>query len=108
MEALENGDFDLYLAETILTADFDLRAILGTDGALNYGGWSSLITDQLLAELNAGLGEPEVVYSHLMDQAVFIPICFKNGSVLTQWGRVSGLDPVREDPFYQMENWIIN
>lgn len=43
-----------------------------------------------------------------MDQAVFIPICFKNGSVLTQWGRVSGLDPVREDPFYQMENWIIN
>lgn len=108
MEALENGDFDLYLAETNLTADFDLRAILGTDGALNYGGWSSLITDQLLAELNAGLGEPEVVYSHLMDQAVFIPICFKNGSVLTQWGRVSGLDPVREDPFYQMENWIIN
>ena len=107
IQALESGDFDLYLAETNLTADFDLRAIIGTDGALNYADWSNLITDQLLTELNAGVGDAGVVYSHLMDQALFIPICFKNGSVLTQWGRVSGLNPVREDPFYQMEHWTI-
>lgn len=107
MAALESGDFDLYLAETNLTADFDLRAIVGTDGALNYGGWSNLITDQLLTELAAGIGDPQTVYAHLMDQAALIPICFKNGSVLTQWGRVSGLNPVREDPFYQMERWTI-
>lgn len=108
VEALEQGEFDLYLAETNLTADFDLRPLIGTGGALNYGGWSSLITDQLLTELNGGIGDEGVVYSHLMDQALLIPICFKNGSVLTQWGRVSGLNPVREDPFYQMENWTIN
>jgi len=107
VEALEQGEFDLYLAETNLTADFDLRALAGTGGALNYGGWASMITDQLLRELNAGMGDTELVYSHLMDQALFIPICFKNGSVLTQWGRVSGLNPVREDPFYQMEHWKI-
>ena len=37
-----------------------------------------------------------------------VPICFKNGSVLTQWGRLSGLDPVRDNVFHGLENWVLD
>ena len=45
LAALERGDFDLYLAEVRLTADFDLTQLVGTRGGLNYGGWSDPSTD---------------------------------------------------------------
>ena len=44
LAALEAGDFDLYYGEVRLTADWDLRELLGTGGALNYGGYSDVIT----------------------------------------------------------------
>ena len=47
--ALEAGRFDLYLGEVALTADFDLSALLSSDGALNYGRWQDEQTDLLLA-----------------------------------------------------------
>ena len=37
--ALEKGDFDLYLAEVRLTADFDLTALITAGGSLTYGGY---------------------------------------------------------------------
>ena len=42
------------------------------------------------------------------EQAPIVPILFKNGSVLTQWGQLSGLSPVRGNVFYGFENWIIS
>ena len=39
--ALEGGDFDLYLGEVRLTADWDAGALLDAGGALNYGGFAS-------------------------------------------------------------------
>lgn len=53
ISALEAGRFDLYLGEVALTADFDLSALLASDGALNYGRWQDEQTDQLLAALAA-------------------------------------------------------
>ena len=35
------------------------------------------------------------------------PLIFKNGSALTQWGRLTGLTPIRNNVFYQLEGWII-
>ena len=38
--ALAAGNFDLYYGEVKLTADWDLSALVGTGGSLNYGGWT--------------------------------------------------------------------
>ena len=110
--ALAQGDFDLYLGEVVLTADFDLSALLSSSGALNYGGWQDSQTDALLAALAAGSGEARTqaasaLYAYLAQEAPIAPICFKNGSVLTQWGRLSGLSPVRGNIFNRLEGWII-
>ena len=110
--ALANGAFDLYLAETALTADFDLAPLLGSAGALNYGRWWAEGADGLLWAMQAAAPEEkaaaaENLFALLNEQAPIVPIAFKNGSVLTQWGQVSGLSPVRGNVFYQMEAWTV-
>ena len=110
--ALVRGEFDLYLGETALTADFDLTALLASGGALNYSGWQDGETDGLLRALGAAAPEArpaaaEALFARLSDQVPIVPIAFKNGSVLTQWGKLSRLSPVRGNVFYGLENWIV-
>ena len=114
VSALERGEFDLYLAEVSLTADFDLTPLAGSGGSANYGRWSDRETDQLLsAFLAAPEGEQRLqaagaLYTHLHQSAPLVPLCFKNGCVLTQWGRISNLTPTRGNIFYQMDRWVLN
>lgn len=108
--ALSAGAFDLYLGETVLTADFDLAPLL--TGSLNYGRWASDEIEPLLAAFaTASAGEAEHathnLFAHLTEQVPIAPVCFKNGSVLTQWGRLSGLSPVRNNVFYHLDGWMI-
>lgn len=106
--ALAQGDFDLYLAETVLTADFDLSPLLASYGELNYGGrWAESADIRLLAMHGEGGEGVYELFSLLDEQAPIVPILFKNGSVLTQWGQLSGLSPVRNNVFYQLENWTV-
>lgn len=111
--ALTRGEFDLYLGETTMTADFDPAPLVETGGALNYGKFSDKEMDALLEErrfagdgdaLTGALGR---LYAALRQAAPVTPICFKNGSVLTQWGQVSGLEPVQRDIFNRFETWRI-
>lgn len=110
--ALERGEFDLYLGETALTAGFDLEPLLSPGGGLNYGGWQAEGGDALLSAMQAAAPEEKParaseLFALLDEQAPIVPILFKNGSALTQWGQVSGLSPVRGNVFYQMEHWTI-
>lgn len=110
--ALAAGSFDLYLGETVLTADFNLAPLLSSAGVLNCGGWQDETADGLLYAMGAASPEEkpaaaQALFSLLNQQTPIVPIAFKNGSVLTQWGRLSGLSPVRGNVFYHMENWSI-
>ena len=110
--ALQQGNFDLYLGEVVLTADFDLSALLLSGGSLNYGGWSDSALPPLLSQFRASHGllrsiHANALYSFLTQEVPIAPICFKNGCVLTRWGRLSGLEPVRGNVFYHLEGWNI-
>ena len=48
------------------------------------------------------------LFAHLDQACPIAPVAFKNGSVLTQWGRVSGLAPVRGDVFHGLEHWSVS
>ncbi len=111
-QALARGEFDLYLGEVVLTADFDLSALLLPGADLNYGGWSGEEFGVLLAQLRRSGGEERkscaaALYDYLALEVPIAPICFKNGCVLTRWGRLSGLEPVRGNVFYRLEGWSI-
>ena len=110
--ALQQGKFDLYLGEVVLTADFDLSALLLPGAALNYGRWSDAAMSPLLSMYRASEGtqrsiNARLMYGHLAQEVPIAPIAFKNGCVLTRWGRLSGLNPVRGNVFYHLEGWTI-
>lgn len=101
---LDRGEFDLYLGETLLTADLDPTPLVGSAGTLNYGRWSDGETDALLERFRSSeeeerLATAAALYETLAQEAPIAPICFKNQSVLTQWGQIAGLTPTKADPF---------
>jgi len=113
LSTLRTGSFDLYVGEVMLTADFDLSALLSSSGSLNYGRWKDSETDQLLSALRAAYGQQRplcagTLSAHLSDQVPIAPICFKNGSVLTQWGRLTGLVPRQSNIFFGLESWLLD
>lgn len=108
--ALAAGEFDLYLGEVRLTADFDLSALVRADGALNYGGFSDeeaegLLTAFLLSGDASRASAAAALYQSLAETAPFTPLCFKNWSVLTHWGRLTGLTPTQQNVFYAFSQW---
>ena len=110
--ALEQGKFDLYLGEVVLSSDFDLSSLLLPDAQLNYSHWSDTAVAPLLSMYRASQGtqrsiNARMLYSHLAQELPITPICFKNGCVLTRWGRLSGLEPVRGNVFYHLNGWTI-
>lgn len=103
-QRLEKGSFDLYLAETMLTADFDLESLIGSAGTLNYSRWQDGETDTLLDAYRAASGSArKQAASDLCRQVQtyvpISPICFKEQTVLTQWGQFTGLSPTRANAF---------
>ena len=112
LQALTAGEFDLYLGEVRLTADFDLTAFLTPGGALNYGKYSDAGALNRLSAFRAAVGqwrtEPaRQLYEYLAGQPPFAVICFKNWSVLTQWSRIDGLTPAQQNIFHQFSDWKI-
>lgn len=112
LNALSRGKFDLYLAETILTADFDLRSLVGSRGSLNYGGYADSQADALLSALAEAQPQQrqeraQLLYTYLAQTAPILPVAFKNGSMLTQWGRIRGAQPTQADLFAGLENWSL-
>ena len=110
LEALEAGDFDLYLAQVKLTAAFDPSPLI--TGTLNYGGYWSENTNTLLSAFRAASGAARTAAASALcadvaSQVPFAPLCFLHTSVLTQWGAASGLEPTQQNPFYHFYNWTV-
>lgn len=111
LTALEEGEFDLYFGEVRLTADWDLSDLIGTEGALNYGGYASETTDILLQNFLAAENRTEAarrLCRFLQDTAPIAPICFKNNSILTHPDVVEGMTPAPSGVFYGLENWTVH
>lgn len=109
--ALAAGEFDLYYGEVKLSADWDLSSLLGTGGALNYGGWADERTDQLLTSFAASTDRAaaaSTLCSYLKAQAPILPVCFKSTSVLMQNNVLEGLTPTMAEPFYNLFSCTIH
>ena len=103
LAALESGSFDLYYGEVRLTADWDLRSLLASDGALNYGLWADPQTEMLLTRYADGTdSDLTALCTHLKTQCPILPVCFKSLSVLSQREVLSGLHATAAEPFYDL------
>ena len=107
--ALEKGNFDLYLGEVRLTADFDVTELLA--GSLNYGGYDVTPLAQRLAEWKQSSGltrhwRAGAFWDVFVEDVPFAPLCFKQESMLVRWDAGVRPTPIRTDPFLGMESWL--
>lgn len=112
VNALKSGDFDMYYAEALLTADFNLSELLIYGGSLNFGGASSqdcaqLISDYLASGENERFDAMQNLCEYLADYCPISPILFRRESVLTRRGAVSGAVPTQYNAFHGITDWTI-
>lgn len=107
-KALAKGEFDLYLAQSRMTGDFDPGPFLTAGSGLCYGGFSPS------KELKEALGEARRTgqwapfYEKWREETPLAVVCFKTGGLLTRWGQVEGATPTQGNLFYGFENWKIS
>lgn len=109
--ALEQGNFDLYYGQVRLCADWDAADLIGTGGAMNYGGFSDLWMDSLLRSFREA-GDRESagyqLYVYFRQTAPIAPICFQNYIVLTHPEVIEGMVSAPGNTFYSFEEWTIH
>lgn len=109
-DALEKRDFDLYLGEVKLKSNFDLTALVGSNGNLNYGGYQDKELEALLTQFQTAnaANRPKAakaLYQAMAEAAAVIPLCFKNQSVLTHWSANVVMTPTQQNLFYHVSEW---
>ncbi len=92
--------YDLYLAQTRLSANMDLSAFFGQNTALNYGGLSNPSIYAMSLEALANAGNYYNLYEMVMDDGLLCPILFQSNAIFGQRGALSDLNPARNNLFY--------
>lgn len=100
LKALEEGQFDLYLGQTKLSANMDLSQFFAPEGTLSFGGISDSVTAALCAESLANSGNYYTLHKTVLDSGAIIPIAFRSYAIFTQRGVFTDLDPARDAIFY--------
>ncbi len=109
-DALDKRSFDLYLGEVKLKSSFDLTAVIGSNGNLNYGGYQNKDLEKLLTQFQTAdkatrATAAKNLYKAVADAAATIPLCFKNHSVLTHWSANASITPTQQNLFYHIAEW---
>lgn len=99
VKQLKKGEYDLYLAQTKLSANMDLSAFFGMNTSLNYGGLSDPGTYALSLEALANAGNYYNLHQTVMEEAWLCPILFQNYAIYTDRGDLPGLTPARDHLF---------
>ncbi len=109
LSALYAGNFDTYLAEVNLSADFDISRLIRTGGSLNYGRYSSTDTDACLDAFNAATlrksDEALRFYNNFVLQVPIAPISFKKNSHMTHRDAFENISFTQRNIFYHFYNW---
>lgn len=107
---LQNGNFDMYYAETMLTPDFNLRPLLIFDQNLNYGQMADTVLEEKIYEYLAADDESrqmqaDLLYKYIADTGPIITIGFEKKQVVTHSNAIAGIDPLQYNIFNDFENW---
>jgi len=115
IEALDEGNFDIYYGEVQIGADFDLSPLLlSGDNSVNFGGtarneFASMIRDFLAASTEE---EMSIAGRALVDgirfDAPFAPILYKRHAIYTPTGVVVGATPSQSGVFHNFHEWSID
>ena len=118
IEALEEGEFDMYYGEIKLRADFDItelfdiRTTKNEDYNINYSGckdtaYGNYINAYLSAPESEQAARYKALCEYLINNGGLISIGFEKQQVVTHRGIIRGMNPNMGNPLYNFENWEI-
>jgi len=109
IEALEKREFDLYYGQVKLQADFDISALVTSSGSLNYGrvsgNYGTYIGKMLAAGPDDRDAAAQALYEYITEQTPFVTIGFKQLSVVTARGSVTGMTPIQDYIYGNVSQW---
>lgn len=117
MQALRDGDFDLYYAEIKIRADWDISELFRSDwsaeDSLNYSRGSDPMVLSCYAQLLAASPENETaavqsLCEYLAQSAPLTVVCFEKSEVLYHRGVISGMNATQDNIFNGMAAWQID
>lgn len=80
LQAVEDGNYDLFLGEVMLTDDMDLSAFLYEGGALAYGiDTTALTCTEVYDRFRAGTADAATFLAAFCEDMPFIPLCMRSG-----------------------------
>ncbi len=97
---LSSGNFDLYLGETRLTADFDLSHFFSEYGYLQYGSMVNENMVSLCYSAHMNSGNYIELCSRVMENGYLCPIGFKTYGVYITRGKLTDLEPALDYVFH--------
>lgn len=97
---LKKGEYDLYLAQTHLSANMDLSAFFGTDTALSYGGLTNASLYAIAQGALANAGNYYSLHEKIMEYGQLCPILFQSYAIYGRRGAQSDITPARDAVFY--------
>lgn len=112
IRALKNREYDVYLGEVMLTADFDLTQLLSYGGSANYGVYDAQL-QSLIYDFNASDEEKKQdaaakLYSYIAEHLPVISLMFEIETVYTHRETVSGMNPAIHNLFNDIAAWSID
>jgi len=112
IRALKNREYDIYLGEVMLTADFDLTQLLTYGGSANYGVYDSEL-QSLIYDFNASAEEGKrdaaaSLYTYIAEHLPVISLMFEIETIYTHRETVSGMNPTIHNVFSDITEWSID
>ena len=101
--ALDKGDYELYLGEIRLTADMSLRSLL-LDAKTAYGVASKSDAKTAYAAYLSGSGTLQAFLDAFGTDAPYIPLCYRGG-VAAYDRRLTAVTPTGYDPYHGIAAW---
>lgn len=99
-QALADGNFDLYLGQTKLSANMDLSAFFATGGNLDFGNMGNKATYTLCLESLANRGNYYTLHQKVLEDGMLCPILFRSYAIFVQRGMFTELHPARDNVFF--------
>lgn len=100
LAALSAGNFDAYLGETRLTANFDLSEFFSTGGSLSYGAISDATLASLCTASLENSGSYAELCSTLLKTAPICPLVFKSYEICVTRGAIQSIAPALDCVFH--------
>ena len=108
MNALDERDFDMFIGGTVLSGDLNLSPLLGSEGKLNYGGYSSEKTDSLLQsaarESDVKSDLPSKLQNDFRSSYPHIPLYFENETIVYNSRKLGNVNPVFSENCFDFLN----